>query len=30
LLYDLMFVQGFRRAEALALLITEYDAAPAC
>lgn len=26
LLYDLMFVQGFRRAEALALLITEYDA----
>lgn len=25
LLYDLMFVQGFRRAEALALLITEYD-----
>jgi integrase len=27
LLYDLMFVQGFRRAEALALLITEYDAA---
>ena len=27
LLYDLMFVQGFRRAEALALLIAEYDAA---
>jgi hypothetical protein len=27
LLYDLMFVQGFRRAEALALLITEYDSA---
>lgn len=27
LLYDLMFVQGFRRAEALALLITEYDTA---
>ncbi len=27
LLYDLMFVQGFRRAEALALLISEYDAA---
>jgi integrase len=27
LLYDLLFVQGFRRAEALALLITEYDAA---
>jgi integrase len=26
LLYDLMFIQGFRRAEALALLITEYDA----
>jgi integrase len=26
LLYDLMFVQGFRRAEALALLISEYDA----
>ena len=25
LLYDLMFVQGFRRAEALALLISEYD-----
>ncbi len=27
LLYDLMFVQGFRRAEALALLISEYDQA---
>lgn len=27
LLYDLMFVQGFRRGEALALLIAEYDGA---
>lgn len=27
LLYDLMFLQGFRRGEALALLISEYDAA---
>jgi integrase len=27
LLYDLMFLQGFRRGEVLALLITEYDAA---
>jgi integrase len=27
LLYDLMFIQGFRRGEALALLIAEYDGA---